>query len=259
MSRALLPDEIWEVVQPLLPKRRKRRSRHPGRNSVADDRTILKGILLVLRTGIPWQELPEEMGCSGMTCWRRFCDWRASGIWERLKRAMLERLPAAYRIDWEGKRVGWKSDRQVGAIIREREEAVKQYFDTGSRLMARIEELVIELEEAKAEVSALRHRIGTRLQRPYEIPMCEGCKKLAADLRERLISSKGKPGRPKKLLDPARLRLAIKAGRSSREIATLFGTSPQTARTSVHAMLLQMAIEQRSATMGEPAHKNPHS
>src|SRR5215831_8258371 len=45
--------------------------RYPGRKPV-DDRKALTGILFVLKTGIPWEDLPVEMGCGcGMTCWRR--------------------------------------------------------------------------------------------------------------------------------------------------------------------------------------------
>jgi hypothetical protein len=36
------------------------------------NRAALTGMLLVLKSGIPWERLPQEMGCgSGMTCWRR--------------------------------------------------------------------------------------------------------------------------------------------------------------------------------------------
>ena len=38
------------------------------------DRSALEGIVYVLRSGIPWRMLPEEFGCSGVTCWRRLRD-----------------------------------------------------------------------------------------------------------------------------------------------------------------------------------------
>jgi transposase len=60
----------------------------------------LKGILFVLRTGIPWEYLPREMGCSGMTCWRRLRDWQEAGAWERIRRKLLGELHAANLIDW---------------------------------------------------------------------------------------------------------------------------------------------------------------
>jgi transposase len=70
MARPLVSDELWELIEPLLPKV-KRRYRYPGRKRI-DDRRVLAGVLFVLRTGIPWEYLPQEMGCgSGMTCWRR--------------------------------------------------------------------------------------------------------------------------------------------------------------------------------------------
>ena len=66
-----------------------------------DDRKALAGILFVLRSGIPWEMLPQEMGCgSGMTCWRRLRDWQAAGVWARLHRVLLDRLGRANAIDW---------------------------------------------------------------------------------------------------------------------------------------------------------------
>ena len=55
----------------------------------------------MLKTGLPWELLPQEMGCgSGMTCWRRLHDWQQAGVWERLHRTLVERLNAAGAIDW---------------------------------------------------------------------------------------------------------------------------------------------------------------
>ena len=65
------------------------------------DRAALAGILFVLRSGIPWEMLPQEMGCgSGMTCWRRLRDWQKAGVWDRLHQVLLDRLGQADRIDW---------------------------------------------------------------------------------------------------------------------------------------------------------------
>ena len=65
------------------------------------DRAALTGILFVLKTGLPWEYLPQELGCgSGMTCWRRLRDWQVAGVFERLHRALLDRLGRANPIDW---------------------------------------------------------------------------------------------------------------------------------------------------------------
>ena len=98
MARPILPDELWELIKPLLPpeppKPRGGRPRVP-------DRACLTGILFVLRTGIPWEYLPQEMGCgSGMTCWRRLRDWQKAGVWEKIHRVLLDHLGDAGAIDW---------------------------------------------------------------------------------------------------------------------------------------------------------------
>ena len=66
------------------------------------NRAALTGIVFVLKTGMPWEMLPKEMGCgSGSTCWRRLRDWQEAGVWEELHRVLLDRLGEADRIDWE--------------------------------------------------------------------------------------------------------------------------------------------------------------
>ena len=100
MATTIVTDELWEVVEPLIPKV-KRRKRYPGRKRI-DDRKVLTGILFVLKTGIPWEDLPQEMGCgSGMTCWRRLAEWQRQGVWQRLHEALLAKLNAAGEIDWQ--------------------------------------------------------------------------------------------------------------------------------------------------------------
>jgi transposase len=100
MASPLVPDELWEVVEPLIPKV-ERRHRYPGRKRVPDRQT-LTGILFVLKTGIPWEDLPQEMGCgSGVTCWRRLRAWQQQDVWQRLHEALLAKLNAAGEIDWQ--------------------------------------------------------------------------------------------------------------------------------------------------------------
>ena len=99
MSKELVTDELWEIIEPLLPpeapKPRGGRPRVP-------DRAALAGIIFVLKSGIPWEMLPKEMGCgSGSTCWRRLRDWQEAGVWEELHLALLDRLGEADRIEWE--------------------------------------------------------------------------------------------------------------------------------------------------------------
>jgi len=99
MAQPLVSDELWETVAPLIP-RVERRYRYPGRKRI-DDRKVLTGILFVLKTGIPWEQLPQELGCgSGMTCWRRLREWQEAGVWQRLHEVLLAKLHQADRIEW---------------------------------------------------------------------------------------------------------------------------------------------------------------
>ena len=97
MARPLVSDELWELIEPLIPKVPRLR-RFPGRKRL-DDRRVLTGILFVLRT--PWEYLPQEMGCgSGVTCWRRLREWQQAGVWQRLHELLLAKLNQAELIDW---------------------------------------------------------------------------------------------------------------------------------------------------------------
>jgi len=83
MAAPLVPDELWELIKPHLPG-------HTapvwGGRPPVPDRKALTGIIFVLKSGIPWEMLPREMGCgSGMTCWRRLRDWQQAGVWDTVK------------------------------------------------------------------------------------------------------------------------------------------------------------------------------
>ena len=93
-----MPDALWAVVEPLLP--RYRPSPKGGRPRVPD-RAALAGIIYVLRTGTAWTLLPQELGCgSGVTCWRRLDAWQRRGVWQRLHHVLLRQLDDAERLDW---------------------------------------------------------------------------------------------------------------------------------------------------------------
>jgi len=98
MGKELVSDELWEAIEPLLPPEP---PKPKGGRPRIDDRAALTGIIFVLKSGIPWEMLPKEMGCgSGSTCWRRLRDWEEAGVWRRLHRVLLDRLGEADEIDW---------------------------------------------------------------------------------------------------------------------------------------------------------------
>jgi transposase len=98
MAKPLVTDELWEVIEPLLPEEL---PKPKGGRPRVSDRAALAGIIFVLKSGIPWEMLPQEMGCGcGMTCWRRLEEWHEAGVWERLHRRLLDRLGEADELDW---------------------------------------------------------------------------------------------------------------------------------------------------------------
>lgn len=113
MAKPLVTDELWKIIEPHIPER-PRRKRNPGRKPVPD-RACLTGIMFVLMSGIPWEMLPQEMGCgSGMTCWRRLRDWKQAGVWETVHRILLDKLREADQIDFSRANVDSATVRACG-------------------------------------------------------------------------------------------------------------------------------------------------
>jgi len=95
MRRGELTDKQWERLKPLLPPPKPRTGR-PSR----DHRTIVHGILWVLRTGAPWRDLPERYG-PWQTVASRFYRWRKARVWRRILEALQQRADAEGHLDWQ--------------------------------------------------------------------------------------------------------------------------------------------------------------
>ncbi len=95
--RKEIPIALWKRIEPLIPQ--VKRSPKGGRSRISDQQA-LNGIVYVLRTGVPWADLPMELGYgSGMTCWRRLRDWQAAGVWHRLHQVLLAERRRAQTLD----------------------------------------------------------------------------------------------------------------------------------------------------------------
>jgi transposase len=98
MPTSLIPDGFWKLIEPLLSLQE---LKPKGGRPRVPDQACLKGILFVLRSGIPWEMLPKELGCSsGMTCWRRLRDWQKAGVWNLVHFMLLDWLSRYSQIDW---------------------------------------------------------------------------------------------------------------------------------------------------------------
>jgi transposase len=76
-----LTDLEWEAIKPHLPNK-------PRGVPRVDDRRVLNGIFYVLRSGMPWADLPERYG-PPTTIYNRFNRWRKAGVWDRLMDAIV--------------------------------------------------------------------------------------------------------------------------------------------------------------------------
>lgn len=78
----------WQRLKPLLPPQKP----HVGRPS-NNHRTIINGILWVLRTGAPWRDLPERYG-AWATVSGRFYTWRKTGLWQQILETLQQQADA---------------------------------------------------------------------------------------------------------------------------------------------------------------------
>lgn len=117
MALTLLPDELWNEIKPLLPPER---AKPEGGRPRVPDHACLTGIIFVLRTGLPWNMIPTELGCgSGPTCWRRLRDWTAAGVWQKVHKRLLNALGRQGKIDLSRAVIDSASVRAVfGGLIR---------------------------------------------------------------------------------------------------------------------------------------------
>jgi transposase len=111
-----------------------------GRPPVSDRKALI-GIIFVLKTGIRWADLPQEMGCGcGMTCWRRLHDWERAGVWNRVKQLLLDELREADKLDFSRAAVDAAFSRAFGGEEKtgpnptdRRKRGTKHYVITDAR------------------------------------------------------------------------------------------------------------------------------
>ena len=116
MAEQLVSDELWGLIEALLPALK---PRPKGGRCPVPHRAALTGIVFVLKSGIPWEMLPQEMGCgSGMTCWRRLRAWQRAGVWQKLHHVLLNRLGEAEQIDWSRAAIDAASVAAPGGAIK---------------------------------------------------------------------------------------------------------------------------------------------
>lgn len=99
-SSFLVSDELWSLVQSLIPKR-KNTHRFGGGRPRRPDRDCMNGILFVLRTGCQWRALDVTGICPGSTAHDRFQEWVQAGVFRKLWRDGLMEYDAMQGIDWK--------------------------------------------------------------------------------------------------------------------------------------------------------------
>ncbi len=94
-KRHELTDEQWQQLEPLLPPQKPK----TGRTNL-DHRTVINGILWILKTGAPWRDLPERYG-KWQTVASRFYRWQKQGVWDRVFAQLQQTKDQDGQLDWE--------------------------------------------------------------------------------------------------------------------------------------------------------------
>jgi transposase len=95
VRRHEVTDQEWEFLDPLIPRSVAKTGRKPR-----DRRTLLNGIMWILRTGAPWRDLPERYG-PWQTVYDHFRHWRSRGVYDKILAALHIRLDRDGNIDWD--------------------------------------------------------------------------------------------------------------------------------------------------------------
>ena len=77
--RLLLTDEMFDRLEPILLEIKPKVGAPPEQS----DRMFIEAVLYVARTGIPWRDLPDELG-NYSAVYNRLKRWKINGTWERL-------------------------------------------------------------------------------------------------------------------------------------------------------------------------------
>lgn len=93
-------DELWAVLEPLLPKHVNTHRFGGGRPRVPD-RRCADAIFYVLRTGCQWAALDQTDLCARSTAHDRFQEWVEAGVFLKLWQQGVEQFDEMVGIEWE--------------------------------------------------------------------------------------------------------------------------------------------------------------
>lgn len=91
---ALLTDDQWELIEPLLPPQRSGKGR-----PMRDHRQVVEGVIYRYRCGLAWRDLPSSFG-PWQTVWKRHRRFSQDGTWDKVHQALLTLADEAGDVDW---------------------------------------------------------------------------------------------------------------------------------------------------------------
>nr|EMN20005.1 hypothetical protein LEP1GSC063_1982 [Leptospira santarosai serovar Arenal str. MAVJ 401]EMN20044.1 hypothetical protein LEP1GSC063_2073 [Leptospira santarosai serovar Arenal str. MAVJ 401]EMN20124.1 hypothetical protein LEP1GSC063_2694 [Leptospira santarosai serovar Arenal str. MAVJ 401]EMN20707.1 hypothetical protein LEP1GSC063_3073 [Leptospira santarosai serovar Arenal str. MAVJ 401]EMN21287.1 hypothetical protein LEP1GSC063_1301 [Leptospira santarosai serovar Arenal str. MAVJ 401] len=95
LGRLDIPESIWKKFQPFLPKNKQDPSK--GGRPRLDDRVAMAAIFYRVRTGVQWRYIPPMFG-SKSTLHRRFQEWVAAGVFDKIEKEALKLYERSVKI-----------------------------------------------------------------------------------------------------------------------------------------------------------------
>src|SRR5262245_29131892 len=97
MAQARMPDAFFDLAAHHLPPEQP--VGPVGGRPCIGHRVVLNVLWFVLATGCRWEDVPPELGCSGMSADRCLRRWEEMGVWDRLHVDLLRLLRQADKLD----------------------------------------------------------------------------------------------------------------------------------------------------------------